>query len=158
MEIGILAPVPAIFLSSAVSICGRFKKVVFGTNAWEQFNDPRLAFNPGVPVLIYASMTGISAPLALTSEVRKYIRAGYATLRGRIIGFRKCDSGFYPNPEYRPSLTIDGPVPDTKWAAFWEVEQLEFLGTQLISLRSDLTKKKLAKNFIPHGPTLVEIP
>jgi hypothetical protein len=53
MGAGILAPVPASILVSAVQTSVEAGRVAFGSNAWELFAKTDQEYGEGLPVLIY---------------------------------------------------------------------------------------------------------
>lgn len=152
MGVGILAPVPASILVSAVETCAEIGRVAFGSNAWELFAKTDQEYGEGLPVLIY--------PTHHYGDPDKLCAPGYVTFCGIYLGMTPAKAGKHPNPAVRPFATIDEHSADTAWAMFWEVSDLARLPKQdrvaITTLTSVGQKKPLANGFVPHGPILVK--
>jgi hypothetical protein len=152
VSVGILAPVPATILVSAVETCAEAGRVAFGSNAWELFDKASRKYGEGLPVLIY--------PTHHYGDPDKLCDPGYATFRGTYLGMTLAKTGKHPNAAVRPLTTIEEHSADTAWALFWEVGNLVQLVKQdrvaITGLTAEGQKKPLAKGFLPHGPMLVK--
>jgi hypothetical protein len=152
MGVGILAPVPATILVSAVETCAEIGRVAFGSNAWELFTKIDQEYGDGLPVLIY--------PTHHYGDPDKLCAPGLATFRGTYLAITPAKAGKHPNPAVRPLVTIEEHSADTAWAIFWEVGNLVRLAQQgrvaITSLTAEGQKKPLAKGFVPRGPMLVK--
>jgi hypothetical protein len=152
-QICLLAPVPEEHLVSGLEVCLKQGKVAFGTRAWETFFKLNELLKPDneCDVLIYASDSATAQNSPSVTWRAKYI--GYTEAKG---GAHK--SGM----TYRPPTTASYPSDNQGyWALFWEVSALEKLKPEaLIPIGTLLgydRPRKLLKNFIPHGPTIVEM-
>jgi hypothetical protein len=152
MGVGILAPVPATILLSAMQTCAEAGRVAFGSNAWELFDKANREYGEGLPVMIY--------PTRPDDDPDKLCVPGFATFRGTYLCTTPAKAGKHPNPAVRPLATIQGPSADTAWALFWEVADLRQLPKKdrvaITNLTAEGQKKPLAKGFLPHGPMLVK--
>jgi hypothetical protein len=152
MGVGILAPVPANILKSALETCADAGRVAFGSNAWEVFNRLDLEYGEGLPVLIYATHH--------YGDPDKLCDVGYANFHGVYLRTKLAQGGKHPNPSVRPIVTVEGPAADTPWAFFWAISDLVQLGKHervaIASLTAEGQKKSLANGFVPHGPMLVK--
>jgi hypothetical protein len=152
-SICLLAPVPEEHLVSGLEVCLQRGKVAFGTRAWETFFKLRELLKPGVAcdALIYASDS--ASPQNVPT----------VTWRARYAGYSEAKNGAHlDGMTYRPGSTKSYPS-DNKghWALFWEVTDLRKLEPdghiRISSLLGYDRPRKLLKNFIPHGPTIVEL-
>jgi len=152
MGVGILAPVPATILVSAVETCAEIGRVAFGSNVWELFAKTDQEYGEGLPVLIY--------PTHHYGDPDKLCAPGYATFRGTYLSMIPARAGKHPNPAVRPLATIEEHSADTAWALFWEVGNLVQLAKQdrvaITSLTAEGQKRPLANGFVPRGPMLVK--
>ncbi len=153
MGIGLLAPVPAQFLKSALDICAAEGLVAFGTNAWEVFAKVDEEYGSGIPVLIYATHFQ-GTPDKLFSPGKAGFRAVYKRVQPATKG------GKHPKPSLRPVQTIHGAGADTGWTAFWEITDLVQLAEKdrvpITALTAEGQKKPLLNGFVPKGPMLVK--
>ena len=152
MGVGILAPVPAIILMSAVKTCAATGRVAFGSDAWTLFDKANRQYGEGLPVLIY--------PTQHYGDPAKLCAPGYVTLWGTYLGMTLAKAGKHPNPAMRPLATIEQHSADTAWAVFWEVGDLVQLPKQdwvaITSLTAEGQARPLVTGFLPHGPMLVK--
>jgi hypothetical protein len=150
----LLAPVPARFLKSALTVCSERGRVTFGTDAWEVFGKLDEEYGTGIPVLIY--------PTHPDHDPDKFCDPAYVRFQAVYDRTQKSKGGKHPNPMLRPSGTIGGEEPDTSWALFWEVTELKHLSKDsriaITSLTAEGQKKSLPAGFVPHGPMLVKTP
>lgn len=154
MGVGLLAPVPAVILKSALATCSAQGCVAFGTNAWELFVKIDQEYGADLPVLIY--------PTPRYGDPDHLCAPGFAAFRGIYRGTQQPRGGKHPKPALRPATTVDGEEPDTGWALFWEVTDLVQLSKAdriaITSLTAEGQNKALANGFVPHGPMLVKAP
>ena len=152
MGIGVLAPVPAIFMKAAQVTCAVQGRVAFGSEAWDVFSRTNKIYGSGIPVLI--------CPTAHHGDPDHIARPGYATFRATYLGTTSAQAGKHPNPAIRPAATIAGAGADTRWSFFWEVSDLVQLEKQdhvaITSLTAEGQKKPLSNRFVLHGPMLVK--
>ena len=150
MGVGILAPVPAVHLKSALLTCEAMGRVAFGSEAWEVFDKASTGYGSGLPVLIYATPHH-GDPDHLSD-------AGYVRFRATYFGTKLAQAGTHPDPSIRPSTTL-GPDGDGRWSFFWEVSSLKHLPSPeriaIMSLTAAGQKKPLTNKFTLHGPMLV---
>lgn len=154
MGVGLLAPVPAIFMASALQTCEAHGRVAFGTNAFEVFAKLDLEYGEGLPVLIY--------PTGHHGNPDGICEPGYANFRAVYRKTQSASRGRHPTPALRPASTVQGDQADSAWAMFWEVGDLVRLSkadrVPIISLTAEGKKKALPAGFVPHGPMLVTAP
>jgi len=149
MGIGILAPVPAVHLTSAMETCAKVGRVAFGSGSWEVFAKANEVYGIGIPVLIYASHPE-DDPDHLSTP-------GVVGFRGVYLGTTEARAGKHPNPDVRPLTTITSLSPDTAAAFFWEVGELVRIALssqiKIGQLIAEGQKKPLTRP--PRGPMLV---
>jgi hypothetical protein len=145
MGVGILAPVPAVHLKSALETCAKHGRVAFGSDAWEFFAKASLEYGEGIPVLIYASPS--------FGDPDKLATPGAVGFCGTYLGTEKARAGKHPNPELRPATTVT----DTAWAVFWELGGLVQLAPSECIILSQFTAigQKKPISMPPRGPLLV---
>jgi hypothetical protein len=152
MGVGILAPVPAAHLKSALNTRAATGRVAFGSNAWKLFLTAGKRYGAGIPMLIY--------PTHHDGDPDRLSDPGYVNFRGVLVGTTMAHAGKHPDPTIRPCTTIEGPTSDTAWAMFWEVSDLMHLPKEDRIAITDLTAergtKPFAKGFVPLGPMLVK--
>jgi hypothetical protein len=155
MGIGILAPVPATIMRSAMDTCTVEGRVAFGSDAWDVFDRANREYGEGIPVLIY--------PTHRYGDPDKLCDPGFVPLRADYFGTTPATkAGKHPNPAVRPQITISGRSADSAWTIFWEVRNLIQVPKSnrivITSLTSEGQKKPLGNGFVPHGPMLVKAP
>ena len=154
MGVGLLAPVPAIFLKSALDICAAQDKVAFGTNAFEAFAKLDEQYGGGIPVLIY--------PTGQHGDPDGFCTPGFASFRAVYCGTQQAWHGKHPAPALRPVAAVEGDQQDTAWAVFWEVSGLVRLPkadrVPIPKLTAEGKKKTLPLGFVLHGPMLITAP
>lgn len=152
-SICLLAPVPEEHLESGLQICQTQGKVVFGSRSWETFRklDDLLEESDRCDALIYAS------------DAKVMVRSPTVTWRATYLGHTNSINGAHKDGmKYRPQSTASYPADNRgHWAVFWEVGGLRRLeGQERIPISAlisyDGTRRYL-KNFIPHGPVIVEM-
>jgi hypothetical protein len=144
LGIGILAPVPAVLLRSALETCQEHGLVGFGTNAVEFFEE----LDAELPVVIY--------PTVHYGDPEGY---GRYSFQGTYTDVERADEkGLHRNPRVRPAKVFDAKEPDTPWRGFWHVKDLCKLTTRIpVEKLTALNKKThLPKGFVPDGPLLVK--
>jgi hypothetical protein len=150
--VGLLAPVPAVILKSALATCSAEGCVAFGTNACEVFVKLDLEYGAGLPVLI--------DPTPRYRDPNHLCAPGFWNFRGIYSRTQRPRGGKHPNPALRPAATVEGDEPDTGWALFWEIAELVQLPKAdriaITSLTADGQKKAVANGFVPHGPMLAK--
>ena len=152
-SICLLAPVPEEHLRSGLGVCINEGKVAFGSRAWETFFKLSEILKPAAicDALIYASEseTALSTPTV--------------TWRAKYLGFSESRGGAHKDRmRYRPQTTTWPPSDNQgHWALFWEVAEPRELEPndyiRIGSLFGYERPRKLLKNFVPHGPTIVEL-
>ena len=151
MGVGLLAPVPAILLRSALETCAAQGKVAFGTDAFEMFAKLDQQFGESVPVLIY--------PTGQHGDPDGLCTPGFVSYRATYRGTQQAWKGKHPTPTLRPTATVEGDQQDSKWALFWEVNDLVRLSkidrVPVSELTAEGKKKALPRMFVLHGPMLV---
>lgn len=145
-EVALLTPVPLEHLESGLAVCEREGRVAYGTESGMVLSElAALAKDAECTVLFYASHTSSSGPARVTWSAR-------------FLGLVEAKSGRHPeHNRLRPRSTDS----DGDWLIFYEVADLKKLepADQLTLGSLKTTKgKKLAKTFIPQGPTLIENP
>jgi hypothetical protein len=151
-HVALLAPVPLEHLKSGRVTCDTQGKVAFGSRAFEALHKlTELADGVPCDALIYASDSHLTGPPKVTWRAR-FIRWVEAKAGGHPEGFK-----------YRPVSTAQYEADNYgHWYVFWEVRDLrELEPTEQIlisNLKAADQKSKLAKNFIPRGPIVVEAP
>lgn len=153
MGVGILAPVPASIMRSALGTCAAEGKVAFGSGAWEVFERANQEYGEGIPVLIY--------PTHHDGDPDKVCVPGFVPFRAIYLGTTPATKlGMHPNPAVRPAITINGPSADTASSFFWEVSDLKQLSPPeriaITSLTAEGQKKPFTNKFTLHGPILVK--
>ena len=152
-QICLLAPVPEEHLVSGLEVCLKEGRVIFGTRAWETFFKLRelLKPNSNCEALIYASASATAQ------------KAPTVTWRAKYVGYTEAKGGAHKDGVmYRPPTTASYPSDNQGyWALFWEVTGLQKLTPEsFIPIGTHIgydRPRKLLKNFIPHGPTIVEM-
>jgi hypothetical protein len=141
----ILAPIPEVHLNDGQDVCQQQGKVAFGSQDWELFREvDKKRGNDAVEVFIYTS----------SGKSGSYTGIYW---HGLYIGHVNSRRGRYPNGnQYCPPSAQD----DTKWAIFWEVEELDTLVSSVrIEDLQGLGKKTFySSNFFPKQPVLIEYP
>jgi len=132
-------------LDAAADEC--MTKVVFGTNAWQVLPQFAQVAGAGAPVLFYVSYD---------------CAAREASWRAAFVEYREGRAGFPPRGwgQYREPVAAEedkGPGPGF-FAGYYLVEDLVPLPQPipLRELHSWVSGKRLAKNFLPLGPIIVE--
>lgn len=153
MGFGILAPVPADLLKSALATCEEKGRVAFGTNAGDIFRKAAQVYGQPFPILIY--------PTIHYGDPDRVSAPGYACFRGAYLRLAPANpNGRHPEASIRPPTTISGSNPDTPWQYFWEVESLKMLPkaqhVAITTLTAEGQRKPLPKGYVPHGPLIVE--
>jgi hypothetical protein len=147
-DIALLTPVPEVHLQEGLKTCETTGFVAFGTEAGMVLSELRLNVSSGhqADILFYAS------------HPKQVGGAKVVTYRGRFAGYEGSPEAKKKGwDKYRPATTET----DGKWPSFYLVSDLQKLENP-ISIAS-LPKrnghgKKLASNFIPIGPTLIDTP
>lgn len=147
-DVALLTPVPTEHLVSGVSVCAEHGFVTYGTNAGmvlAEFSH-HVGGDSTADVLLYASGEPVSG-------VPK------ATYRARFVRYEGALANGKAGPSssaYRPPST----VPDGAWQGFYVVSDLRRLNAavELQTLSKLDAKGKLAKNFIPLGPIIIDTP
>lgn len=151
MGVCLLAPIPAIFMESALRTCEAQGCVAFGTNAFEVFAKLDEEYGEGVPVLIY--------PTGHHGNPHGICDPGYANFRAVYRKAQPAWRGRHPTPALRPAATVEGDQADSAWAMFWEVSDLVQLSkadrVPITGLTAEGKTKALSTGFVPHGPLLV---
>jgi hypothetical protein len=149
-HVALLAPVPLEHLQSGRETCQTQGKVAFGSRAFEALHKlTELADGAPADVLIYASDAHQPGPPNVT-------------WRARFVRWVEAKAGAHPQGmQYRPPTTAHYSGDNYgHWYVFWEVSDLRELPPDEHILISELKavdkNGKLAKNFIPLGPTVVE--
>ena len=149
-HVALLAPVPLEHLVSGRETCHQEGKVAFGSRAFDALHKlTEEAKGAACEVLIYASDAHLSGQPRVT-------------WRAQFLKWVEAKAGGHPEgKKYRPKTTFDYPGDNYgHWYLFWEVSDLRELAPDEQVLISDLKpldqKAKLAKNFIPRGPIVVE--
>jgi hypothetical protein len=152
MGVGILAPVPAVHLKSALDTCAAAGRVAFGSDAWEVLQRAGKNYGEGISVLIY--------PTHHHGDPDRLSDPGYVNFRGVFHGITMAHGGKHPDPTIRPRTTIEGRSSDTAWAMFWEVSDLVHLSKEdriaITDLTAERAHKPFVKGFVPLGPMLVK--
>jgi hypothetical protein len=146
----LLAPVPERHLESGVVVCREQGRVAYGSRAFESFLKLNDAIKPSTQcgALIYAP----DSKMLTTSPS--------VTWRATYVGFNNAINGAHKDGmRYRPPTTAsDDPE---HWAIFWEVADLQRLGTTASIRISELLgydrPRRYLKNYIPKGPRVVEM-
>lgn len=147
-DIALLAPVPEEHLLWGLRTCQETGFVSFGTDAGEALSELRLYADADHPadILFYAS------------HPKQGSAVKAATFRGRFVGYEGAVEARKKGwDKHRPKSTQT----DGKWSSFYLVANLQRLDVPIPI--SSLPKrngkgKKLAKNFVPIGPTLIDTP
>lgn len=151
MGIGILSPVPAIIVNSALAACAAEGCATFGANLWELFAYIEETHGPGLPVLFY--------PVQTFGDPDRLCAPGFCNIRGVFRGTREPDSGKHHSFRRSPGVMVKDGVPNTSWTVFWEVCDLKLqAGTDRIAITSlvaDGHRKGLPLGFVPPAPMLV---
>ena len=149
-HVALLAPVPLEHLLSGRETCDKQGKVAFGSRAFDALHKlTELADGASCDVVIYASDAHLPGPPK-------------ATWRARFVRWVEAKAGGHPEEmKYRPPTTAQYQGDNHgHWFVFWEVSDLRELPSAQHILISNLKavgkKSKLAKNFIPLGPVVVE--
>ena len=154
MGVGLLAPVPAIFMRSAMNTCAERGTVAFGTNAFEVFAKLDEQYGEGMPVLI--------CPTGQHGDPDRVCTPGFASFRAVYRRTQQAWRGKHPTPAFRPAATVEGDQQDSTWAVFWEVSSLIQLPIAnripVAKLTAEGKKRALPFGFVLHGPTLVTAP
>lgn len=145
-ETALLTPVPLEHLESGLDVCEREGRVAYGSDNGMVLAELAAAANGAeCPVLFYASHSADHGPAKVT-----WI--------GRFVRIEGAKAGRHPfTDRLRPTSTAN----DGAFVAFYEVADLRRAEPHerlpLSSLKT-LAGKKLAANFVPLGPTLVQNP
>lgn len=103
MGVGILSPVPAIILNSALATSAAEGCVVFGTNVWEWFAYIEETHGPGLPVLFY--------PIQTFGDPDHLCAPGFCTVRGVFRGTQQPHGGKQHTVRRSPTVMVKGGVP-----------------------------------------------
>lgn len=147
-DIALLTPVHEEHLEWGLKICEATGYVAFGTEAGESLSELRLHVAGGhqADILFYASHSSQAGG------------AKTVTYRGRFEGYEGAPEAKKKGwDKHRPASTAG----DGKWSSFYLVSALRRLDAPIAI--SSLPKrngkgKKLAPNFVPIGPTLIDTP
>lgn len=146
-DVALLTPVPEQHLISGIQRCQESGFVAFGTDSGMVLTEFRNASDDEhrADILFYASESASSGPPV-------------ATYRGRFEGY---DGAIAGKPKsawaaFRPHTTAT----DGAWQSFYLVSNLRKLDqpVPLMSLSKHGSKGKLAKNFMPIGPLIIDTP
>ena len=151
-SICLLAPVPEEHLASGLETIKEHGRVVFGSRAWEIFRmlEETIKPNKTCEVLIYAS------------DARSLVNPPTVTWKAKYLGHSDSTNGRHKDGlKYRPKSTMSYGADNLgHWAVFWEVSDLIHLPKSERLKVADLLgydkPRRYLKNFIPHGPTIVE--
>jgi hypothetical protein len=149
MSVALLASVPEEHLVSGMEKVQSEGRVAFGSKNWELFSRlDSLVEGIRCDVLIYASDP--SSP----------INPPTATWTARYVGSSLAVNGAHSQGmKYRPNSTLKYPL-DNKgnWVVFWEINNLGQLqpGIKIGALRGYEKPNRYLKDFIPHGPILIQ--
>ncbi|MBS7539398.1 hypothetical protein [Ancylobacter lacus] len=143
----VLAPVPAVHLTSALAVCAERGRVAFGTRDTDFFPDLAQEYGAGIDVFVVAT-SGYGDPDGLAGRIFCSTFAGFVPADKR--------RGLHPDPSVRPYTTLDPADPDTPCFGFWEVSGLALLppAVRLASF-SGLSGSRLARP--PRRPHFVTI-
>lgn len=146
-DVALLTPVPEMHLNAGLGVCAATGFVVFGSDAGMTLSELRQLVDPehAADILFYGSHTHNGGPPA-------------ATFRGRFVDYDGAVAGKAKASwtKHRPPTTeTDGP-----WLSFYLVSGLHKLETPvpISSLTKRGNKGKLAKNFVPEGPLIIDTP
>jgi len=146
-DVCLLTPVPLQHLVSGMARCAETGLVVYGTNSGMVLSEFRAMVDEDHPadILFYASEDTAPGP-----PVAKF--------RGRFEGYREGRAGRADKewaPHRPPTTETDG-----AWLSFYAVSNLRELETPiaLATLSKRDAKGKLAKNFYPLGPVIIDTP
>lgn len=146
-DVALLTAVPEQHLISGLSQCGQTGFVAFGTDSGLVLSEFKHEVDTEHPadILFYASEAQRSGQPV-------------ATFRGRFVDYDGAIGG-KPKPSWaahRPPTTAT----DGAWQSFYLVSDLRRLETpvMLSTLSKRGAKGKLAKNFIPLGPLIIDTP
>lgn len=147
-DVALLTPVPEVHLMSGLKTCQETGYVAFGTEAGEVLSELRLEVDAEhqADVLFYASHSLLGGG------------AKTVTYRGRFAGYEGAREAKKKGwDKHRPPTTQT----DGIWSSFYLVSDLRLLDEPIAI--STLPKrngngKRLAKTFVPLGPTLIDTP
>lgn len=147
-DIALLTPVPEEHLVSGIETCRETGFVSFGTEAGEVLSELRSLVDADheADIYFYASQTSPGTSAKTVTYIARFV--GYeGAPEAKKKGWDK----------YRPRSTEN----DGKWSSFYLVSNLRRLDAPIAI--SSLPKRngkgrKLAKSFIPIGPTLIDSP
>jgi hypothetical protein len=147
MGIGLLAPVPAVHITSAIETYRRAGRVAFATNAIDVFAKIDEEYGAGIPVIIQ--------PTVRYGDPKGYARSSFGATYDRFVTADR--SGRHPDPAVRPDSALNPQDPDTPVLGFWEIVELRQLPSRIAfsTLTAKGKKTPLPKTFILHGPILV---
>ena len=152
MGVGILVPVPAVHLKSALTTCKQMGRVAFGSNDTKLFERASEEYGEGLPLLIY--------PTQQPPDSEKLSDPGFISFRGSYVGTISAVDGKHPKQSNRPSSTVEESSADAEWEMFWEIADLRYLAKidqiATTNLNSERTGKPLSPAFVPRGPILVK--
>jgi hypothetical protein len=141
----ILAPILEVHLNDGQDVCQQQGKVAFGSQDWELFREvDKKRGDEAIEVYIY------------TSSGKSGTYAGIYW-HGLYIGHVNSRRGRYPlGNQFCPPSAQD----DTKWAIFWEVEELDTLisSVRIEDLQALGKKTCFSSSFFPKQVTLIEYP
>lgn len=147
-DVALLTPVPEEHLISGLTVCTELGFVTYGTDAGLSLAEfsYRVGKDSKGDILFYASGSAVS---------------GFpkATYRGRFVRYEGALATGKANlscATYRPPTTSN----DGAWQGFYVVSNLRKLDepVELHRLSKLDASGKLAKNFIPLGPTIIDTP
>lgn len=147
MPVGLLLPIGRGHLEAAEA--EEMTEVVFGTNAWDFMRSFVAEHGAGTPVLFYESW-GPKLP-----------RASWDAMFAEYV---ESNSGFPPRAwrRYREPIAAEEDVDSAHgpgfFGGYYRVERLRRLPRPkpFSELRTASAGKTLRRNFVPHGPLLVE--
>jgi hypothetical protein len=148
----LLAPVPEEHLISALETVKEHGRVVFGSRDWEIFRRLEEIIKPDTwcEALIYAS------------DAQSALNPPTVTWKARYLGHSDSINGRHKEGlKYRPKSTLSYDLDNLgHWAVFWDVSDLISVPKSEYIKISELLgyekPRRYLKNFIPHGPTIVE--